>query len=172
MWEKSGKCTKRLIGGLSLISFMLCWPLCSYAQSCVDGYSTPTTGQPTSITMSLTQYNQLKAIIERQDNRLEMLQQKLTLLKSNSAEASNELTESQNELSRLRGELTTTQKSLESARISLTQAEEILQRQEQSLQILTKEIKSLEHKQTVVRRQRDVWAAIAALSLGGVIARR
>ena len=172
MWGKSGKCTKRLIGGLSLISFMLCWPLCSYAQSCVDGYSTPPTEPQTSIVMSMTQYNQLKAIIEAQDSRLEMLQNKLTLLKNNSGEASKELIESQNELNRLKGELTATQKSLESARFSLTQAEEILQRQEESLQTLTKEIKSLEHKQTVMRRQRDVWAAIAALSLGGVVARR
>lgn len=172
MWEKSGKCTKRLIGGLSLISFMLCWPLCSYAQSCVDGYSTPTTGQPTSITMSLTRYNQLKEIISRQDNRLTQLQQKLTLLKSDSTEASKELVESQNELNRLKEELTATQKSLERAKISLTQAEEILKRQEASLQTLTKQIKEMEHKQTVLRRQRDVWAAVAALSLGGVIARR
>ena len=30
----------------------------------------------------------------------------------------------------------------------------------------------MEHKQVVLRRQRDVWAAITALSLGGVIARQ
>ena len=128
--------------------------------------------QQTTIVMSMTQYNQLKAIIERQDNRLTQLQEKLNLLKSNSTTASRELMESENQLTALRRELTETQKSLESARISLAQAEEILKRQEASLQTLTKEIKSMEHKQTVLRRQRDVWAAIAALSLGGVIARR
>ena len=153
------------------LSMCLCVSLSCFLSLDVGAY-TPPTGQQTTIVMSMTQYNQLKAIISRQDNRLEMLQQKLTLLKNNSTEVSSKLTESQNELSKLKTELTETQKSLENARISLTQAEEILKKQEISLQILTKEIKSMEHKQTVIRRQRDVWAAITALSLGGVIARR
>ena len=153
------------------LSMCLCVSLSCFLSLAAGAY-TPPTEPPTTITMSLTQYNRLKQIIETQDNRLEMLQQKLTLLKNNSVSASSELTESQNELSKLRAELTTTQESLESAKISLTQAEEILKKQEISLEILTKEIKSMEHKQTVTRRQRDVWAAIAALSLGGVIIRR
>lgn len=33
-----------------------------------------------------------------------------------------------------------------------------LQRQSQSLQILTKKIKAMEHKQAVIKRQRDTWA--------------
>mgnify|MGYP000590286247 CR=1 FL=1 len=41
-----------------------------------------------------------------------------------------------------------------------------------SLETLKVQIKAMEHKQVVLRRQRDVWAAIAALSLGGVIARQ
>ena len=153
------------------LSMCLCVSLSCFLSLDVGAY-TPPTGQQTTIVMSMTQYNQLKAIISRQDNRLEMLQQKLTLLKNNSVSASNELTESQNELNRLKGELTATQKSLENAVISLSQAEETLKKQEESLQTLTKEIKSMEHKQTVLRRQRDVWAAIAALSVGAVIARR
>ena len=165
MWEKSRRLLK--ITSLTLSASLLLSFSCLAA-----GSYTPPTGQQTTITMSMTQYNQLKAIIEKQGNRLEMLQQKLTLLKSNSTEASKELTESQSELNRLKGELTATQKSLESARISLTQAEETLKKQEISLNLLTKQIKQMEHKQTVLRRQRDVWAAIAALSLGGVIARR
>ena len=165
MWEKSRNFVK------ITLSMCLCVSLSCFLSLDVGAY-TPPTGQQTTITMSLTQYNRLKQIIETQDNRLEMLQQKLTLLKNNSGEASKALTESQNELSKLRNELTETQKSLESARLSLTQAEEILKKQEISLEILTKEIKALEHKQTVLRRQRDVWAAIAALSLGRVIVRR
>ena len=165
MWGKSRSLSKIILltSSLVLLSSFSCLAAGSY---------TPPTEPPTSITMSLTQYNQLKAIISRQDNRLTQLQEKLNLLKSNSTEASSELEKSQNELNRLKGELTTTQKSLESARISLAQAEEILKKQEASLQTLTKEIKSLEHKQTVIRRQRDVWAVIAMLSVGSVIARR
>lgn len=136
------------------------------------GAYTPPTEPQTTITMSLTQYNRLKQIIETQDSRLETLQSKLNLLKSNSTEASSELEKSKTELTELRSELTTTKKSLENAKISLAQAEETLKRQEVSLQTLTKQIKEMEHKQTVMRRQRDVYATLFALSLGGVIARR
>ena len=172
MWGKSDNCIKKCVCGFTTILFISFWPFCSFAESGAHGYYIQSAEQTTNITMSLTQYNRLKQIIEAQDNRLTQLQQKLTLLKNNSVSASSELTESQNELSKLKTELTETQKSLENARISLTQAEETLKRQEASLQMLTKQIKQMEHKQTVLRRQRDVWAAIAALSLGGVIARR
>ena len=153
------------------LSMCLCVSLSCFLSLDVGAYTLPTEPQ-TTITMSLTQYNQLKAIISRQNERLNQLQQKLNMLKNNSTKASNELTESQNELSKLRAELTTTQESLENARISLTQAEETLQRQEISLQTLTKQIKEMEHKQTVIRRQRDVYATLFALSVGAVIARR
>lgn len=165
MWRKS-----RNLWLTTLLTLSLSVPV---SISCLAaGVFTPPTEPPTTITMSMTQYNQLKEIISRQDNKLTQLQQKLALLKSDSTEASKELIESQNELNRLKEELITTQKSLENAKLSLSQAEEILQRQEESLQKLTKQIKKMEHKATVLRRQRDVWAAIAALSLGGVIARR
>ena len=165
MWGKSRSLSKIILLTSSLVL------LSSFSCLASGSYTLPAEPQ-TTITMSPTQYNQLKAIIERQDNRLEMLQSKLNMLKNNSTKASKELIESQNELNRLKEELTATQKSLERAKISLTQAEEILKRQEASLQTLTKQIKEMEHKQTVLRRQRDVWAAVAALSLGGVIARR
>lgn len=165
MWRKSRnflKITSLTLSASLLLSFS-CW---------ASGAYTPPTEPQTTITMSLTQYNRLKQIIERQDGRLTQLQTKLTLLKNNSGEASKELEKSQNQLNVLKSELTETQKSLESARISLVRAEEILKKQEISLETLTKEIKSLEHKQTVLRRQRDVYATLFALSLGGVIARR
>ena len=165
MWEKSRSLSKIILltSSLVLLSSFSCLAAGSY---------TPPIGPQTSIVMSMSQYNRLKQIIERQDARLTQLQQKLERLKSNSTMASKELTESQNQLLMLKSELTTTQKSLENAKMSLKQAETILAKQEASLQTLTEQIKSLEHKQTVMRRQRDVWAAIAALSLGGVIARR
>ncbi len=165
MWEKSRSLSKIILLTSSLV-------LLSSFSCLASGSYTPQTEPQTNIVMSMTQYNQLQAIISRQDSRLEMLQQKLTQLKNNSGEASKELTESQNELSKLRSELTATQKSLENAKISLKQAEETLQRQEESLRTLTKQIKQMEHKQTVIRRQRDIYAGLLALSLGGVIARR
>lgn len=165
MWEKS-----KNLWLIILLTLSLSAP--AYFSSSAAGGSIPKTEPPTSITMSMTQYNRLKQIIEAQDNRLETLQQKLTLLKNNSVSASSELETSQNQLNMLKSELTETQKSLESARISLTQAEEILKKQEESLQTLTKQIKEMEHKQTVLRRQRDVYATLFALSVGAVIARR
>lgn len=161
-------CKKLKILCISIL--LICLSLFPHSVSAEE--FTSSTYPTRSISMTVQQYNMLKAIIERQDNRLEMLQQKLTLLKNNSVSVSSELTESQNELSKLRAELTTTQESLESARISLVQAEEILKKQEESLQTLTKQIKSMEHKQTVLRRQRDVYATLFALSVGAVIARR
>ena len=56
--------------------------------------------------------------------------------------------------------------------MSLKQAETILAKQEASLQTLTEQIKKIEYKATVLRRQRDIYAGLLALSLGGVIARR
>ena len=153
------------------LSMCLCASLSCFSSWAVGAYTQPAEPQ-TTITMFTTQYNRLKQIIETQDSRLTQLQSKLNMLKTNSTTASSELKESQNELSKLRAELTTTQESLESAKISLTQAEEILKKQEESLQTLTKQIKEMEHKQTVMRRQRDVYATLFALSVGTVIARR
>ena len=166
MWKKSKSLYLTTFLILSLSVFAPCF------SSGASGSYTPPTEPQTTITMSLTQYNRLEEIIEAQDNRLTQLQEKLNLLKSNSTEASSELTASQNQLTKLKEELKITQESLENAKISLAQASETLKKQEASLQTLTERIKEMEHKQTVLRRQRDVWAAIAALSLGGVIARR
>ena len=158
MWEKS-----KNVWLIILLTLSLSAP--AYFSSSAAGGSIPKTEPQTTITMSLTQYNQLKEIIERQDSRLTQLQIKLTQLKNNSVSASSELAESQNELNKLKEELMTTQESLESAKISLTQAEEKLKKQEESLQTLTKQIKELEHKQTVIRRQRDVWAGLFGTAL-------
>ena len=54
----------------------------------------------------------------------------------------------------------------------MSECSERIQRIIADVESANKQIKQMEHKQTVIRRQRDVWAAIAALSLGGVIARR
>nr|DAL25788.1 MAG TPA_asm: hypothetical protein [Caudoviricetes sp.] len=56
--------------------------------------------------------------------------------------------------------------------MDLNEAENSLAKQKTSLMQLTKEIKSLEHKQVVMRRQRDVYAGLLALSVSAVIARR
>lgn len=86
------------------------------------------------------------------------LQARLNVLKSNSTEQQQILIELQNQLQDCRSQLQTTQQNLTNAKSSLKQADETLQRQNQSLQILTKKIKAMEHKQAVIKRQRDTWA--------------
>lgn len=125
-----------------------------------------------TIVMSKPQYERLKQIIRELQTELHQQEQKLTLLQQNSAEASSELIKARQELNEQKNELEKTRELLKSAKMDLNEAENSLAKQKTSLKQLTKEIKELEHKQTVLRRQRDVWAAIAALSLGGVIARR
>lgn len=164
MCKKSKKLL--LITGLMLV----CLSLPSLQLQSATLYTTVPESEQT-IVMSKPQYERLKQIISRQDSRLTQLQQKLNMLKKNSTMESKELTESQKQLTKLRGELTLTQKSLTTATKSLKQAEETLQRQEISLNLLTKQIKQMEHKQNVLRRQRDVYAGLLALSVGAVIAR-
>lgn len=137
-----------------------CWLLYTANRTANDNYHVTNTVQS------------IKDDNHRQENRLEMLQTKLNTLKSNSTEASNELMKSQEELDRLRNELIKTQKSLTIASESLQKASETLQKQEASLQTLTEEIKRMEHKQMVMRRQRDVYALLFALSVGAAISGR
>lgn len=75
-------------------------------------------------------------------------------------------------LENLQNELNATQKNLTNASVSLTECQNALKESRESLQTLKKQIKQMEHKQTVMRRQRDVYATLFALSVGGVIARR
>ena len=146
------------------LSMCLCASLSCFLSLDV-GASTQPTEQSTNIVMSMSQWNELKQELTEQNMELEQLRQKLKMLRSTSSEQMKLLESLQNELNE-------TQKNLTTASTSLTECQNALKESRESLQILKKEIKTLEHKQTVIRRQRDVWAAIAALSLGGVIARR
>lgn len=141
---------------LLLSLFALCLPAAGY---CAD----TTTAQPTqTVQMSLEQYNQLKMIINGQEIALEQLQSKLDRLDSNS-------TVLQTQLTQAKEQLTKTKQSLTTADSSLSQANEALKQQSQSLETLTEQIKSAEHKQAVVKRQRDMWASAAGILLVGCI---
>lgn len=146
------------------LSMCLCVLLSSFSCLGVGAY-TPQTEQQTTITMSMSQWNELKQALTEQNLELEQLRQKLKMLRSTSSEQMKLLENLQNELNATRQNLT-------NANVSLTECRNELEKSKASLETLKQEIKQMEHKQTVMRRQRDVWAAIAALSLGGVIARR
>lgn len=146
------------------LSMCLCASLSCFSSWAVGVYTQPAEPQ-TTLVMSLSQWNELKQELTEQNLELAQLRQKLKMLRSTSDEQMKLLESLQNELNE-------TQKNLTTASTSLTECQNALKESRASLETLKQEIKQIEHKQTVLRRQRDVWAAIAALSLGGVIARR
>ena len=138
--------------------------LLSFSCLASGSYTLPTE-QPTSITNVRQSVERVERELTEQNVELEQLRQKLKMLRSTSSEQM-KLLES------LQSELNATRQSLMNANVSLTECQNALKESRASLETLKQEIKQMEHKQTVLRRQRDVWAAVAALSLGGVIARR
>lgn len=158
MWEKSRSLSKIILLTSSLVL------LSSFSCLAVGAY-TPPTGPQTSIVMSMSQWNELKQELTEQNLELAQLRQKLKMLRSTSSEQM-KLLES------LQSELNETQNGLTNASASLTECQHALKESRASLQTLKKQIKVMEHKQTVIRRQRDIYAGLLALSLGGVIARR
>lgn len=158
MWEKS-RILSRVI--LLTLSFSA---LVSFLSSAAGSY-TPPIGPQTSIVISMSQWNELKQELTEQNLELAQLRQKLKMLRSTSSEQIKLLESLQNELNE-------TQKNLTNASTSLTECQNALKESRESLQTLKKQIRVMEHKQTVLRRQRDIYAGLLALSLGGVIARR
>lgn len=94
-----------------------------------------------------------------------------SLWKKNSTGESVELTELQSELEESRNNLIKTQQSLNKANVSLNEAKNELQKSKESLTILNEQIKKIEHKQTVLRRQRDLYAAFAVVATAALIAK-
>lgn len=158
MWEKSRSLSKIILltSSLVLLSSFSCLAAGSY---------TPPIGPQTSIVISMSQWNELKQELTEQNLELAQLRQKLKMLRSTSSEQMKLLESLQNELNE-------TQKNLTNASTSLTECQNALKESRESLQTLKKQIRVMEHKQMVLRRQRDIYAGLLALSLGGVIARR
>ena len=159
MWEKSKTLLKIMV-----LTFCLSLSL-PWLSSAADMITTSEAGHRTTIVMSTEQWTTLKQELTEQTIELAQLRQKLKMLKSTSSEQMKLLENLQNELN-------ATQKNLTNASVSLTECQNALKESRESLQTLKKQIKQMEHKQTVMRRQRDVYATLFALSVGGVIARR
>ena len=151
------------------LSLLLCCAVFLLVSAPGYGADTTTAQPPQTIEMSLTQYSRLKAIISQQEVTLDTLQARLTVLQSSSTEQQQLLIKLQEQLQDCRNQLQETKLSLASAKDSLTKADETLQRQSQSLQTLTRQIKAMEHKQAIIKRQRDTWAVIAGTLLVGYI---
>ena len=143
------KWKKNTIAALSLCVLLSCLPSWSLG---AEYTSTPITTTQT-ITMSVTQYNELKW-------ELTVLEQNLTRLEQLS-------TEDKSKLAELRIQLENCKEALTNAQTSLTTAKSDLTELKKSLTTLQTEIESMEHKLMVKERQNKTWAAIAGVTLMG-----
>ena len=166
MWKKSKCYAKKVIYGVVTISFLFSFPFCSSAQSPQHGYYTPSLNQNETLTMSTKQYTTLRTVIAEQKMRLEIAERKLAILSKNSNVANRELLKSEEQLATLQTELKQTQELLEKSNQNLMTAYDSMERQKESLTKLEKQINALQHKQVVIRRQRDVWALLSCVLLG------
>lgn len=118
-----------------------------------------------TITMPTSQWNLLKTEFNGLKNDLVMERQKLTMLKLDSSEQIQQL-------ERLQIQLDETQQSLMNAKISMIEAQHELNGLKVLLEGLKNKIKKLEHKQAVIRRQRDIYAGLFVITVGTAVARR
>lgn len=118
-----------------------------------------------TVMISMTDWNELKTEWAGQKLDLTQLRQKFTMLNLNSEEQLKQLEVLQTKLER-------TEKSLMNATTSLTEVKKELQESRLLLEELKKEIKKMEHKQAVIRRQRDIYAGLFVVTVGTAIARR
>ena len=141
------------------LGFMLGFSL-SLCASCGLSYAAE---QEVTYQISQTQLTELNQIIEKQDNRLTLLNQKLEVLMKTSTEQEQELTTVLSQLNESKNQLEETKKNLQSANESLAMAKQTLAEQEKSLNQLETQIKKLEHEKNLAKRQRNVWSIVAGL---------
>lgn len=122
-----------------------------------------------TITLSAEQYQTLKQIIQAQDKTLNTLESNLNKQQNRQRERSRQLQQLSKQLDNSKREMTKTMRTLQSANESLAQADSLLKRQAVSLQTLTELIKKEEHKKAVIKRQRDMYAVLALLAVGGAV---
>lgn len=155
-----GKTLKQTIIAICLLFGLL---FCC-VQVSADGGTTNQAEPKQTITMSMADWNELKTEWAGQKLDLTQLRQKFTMLTLNSEEQLNQLEVLQIKLER-------TEKSLMNATTSLTEVKEELQESRLLLEELKNKIKEMEHKQAVIRRQRDIYAGLLVITVGTVIAR-
>lgn len=121
------------------------------------------------ITMSQEQWQTLKEAWRAQENDLTILEIKLNELKKNSTTQNEALIELQNQLEESKKQLKITRESLTKVNKSLTEARNEIERSKIYLEMLKEQIKQMEHKQRVTRRQRNAWAVVATVTVGAAI---
>ena len=137
-----------------LLSALLVVSLSSVSFASTTTY--PQTNQQT-ITMTLSQYNELKMIIDSLEMNLQILEQ-------NSSTDKKQLIELRNELETCKSQMLLAQKSSE-------KAESLLKEVETSLKTLTEQMDSLKHKLAVKERQNKLAWSVAGGLLIGLVAK-
>ena len=156
-----GKILKQTIIAICLLLGLL---FCC-VQVSADGGTTNQAEPKQTITMSMTDWDELKTESAAQNLELNQLRQKLIMLKMDSGEQ-------MQQLEKLQKELEETQVLLTNANQLLNDVKKDLSESRTSLEELKKEIKKMEHKQAVIRRQRDIYAGLFVITVGAAIARR
>ncbi len=155
MWKKT-KCVS-LVAVLLLCS---CWrPAISYCEE--------TTEQ--EVVMSADQFRTLKETSAKLRAELTLQEEKIKMLEMSSDGSTKELLALQSELTDCRNRLQQTESSLEKSEMAMSAAKTSLSNLTKHLETLKDKIKRLEHQQVIAKRQRDVWAAIAIVSLGRIV---
>ena len=156
-----GKTLKQTIIAICLLLGLL---FCC-VQVSADGGTTNQAEPKQTITMSMTDWDELKTESAAQNLELNQLRQKLIMLKMDSGEQ-------MEQLEKLQKELEETQVLLTNANQLLNDVKKDLSESRTSLEELKNKIKNMEHKQAVIRRQRDIYAGLFVVTAGAVIARR
>ena len=156
-----GKILKQTIIAICLLLGLL---FCC-VQVSADGGTTNQAEPKQTITMSMTDWDELKTESAAQNLELNQLRQKLIMLKMDSGEQIKQL-------EKLQKELEETQISLTNANQSLNGVKKDLSESRTSLEELKNKIKNMEHKQAVIRRQRDIYAGLFVITAGAVFFRR
>lgn len=157
-------CGKTLKQTIIAICLLLELSSCCVQVSAAGGTTNQAEPKQT-ITMSIAGWNELKTEWAGQKLDLTQLRQKFTMLTLNSEEQLKQLEVLQIKLER-------TEKSLMNATTSLTEVKEELQESRLLLEELKNKIKKMEHKQAVIRRQRDIYAGLFVITAGAVFSRR
>lgn len=158
-------CGKPLKQAIIVICLLLGLLSCCSLQVSADGGVMNRAEPKQTVMISITDWNELKTEWAGQKLDLAQLRQKFTMLTLNSEEQLKQLEVLQIKLER-------TEKSLMNATTSLTEVKKELQESRLLLEELKKEIKNMEHKLTVARRQRGIYAGLFVVTVGTAIARR
>ena len=158
-------CGKTLKQAIITVCLLLGLSFCYCLQVSAAGGTMNQAEQKQTIMISMTDWNELKTEFTAQSLELNQLRQKLIMLKMDSGEQ-------MQQLEKLQKELEETQISLTNANQSLNGVKNALSESRTSLEESKKEIKKMEHKQAVIRRQRDIYAGLFVITAGAVFSRR